>query len=339
MSDETIEVEAEEFDPSELTTDGDPKPATEEPDGEVEASGDEDGEEAEERPAPKPKAKPEPAKTYKVKASGREAEVPAEIVDAFAKAVGLAPEDLLRGSQMAKAGQERLRAAAEAEKKAKALEERLKKDPRSAIADALGGRDAFLKLAIEEVAKLAEEEELAKTNPVELERRKLAAERAAVEAEKKAAEDAKKSEEAKAFEARFAQKLDGEMKAALEAGKLPRDPYVIKRLASAMADHLDATGDDPDDLTTADLVPTVLEEIQAEHSAFLGKLSGEQIVEQFPELAEKVRKALVSRVEGRGKPPPRTASGEERAPKAKTNERPRYYSTSAALSAWASGRR
>jgi hypothetical protein len=333
---DVIETQGDEFDASELT-EGDPKP---EPDEEREEGEEGDPEDlvgvSDVMRGKKADAKPEPPKTYKAKANGREVEIPAETADALAKALGLDVQDLLRGSQMARAGQERLRAAAEVEKKARSFEERIKKDPRGAFAEALGGRDAFLRLAIEEVAKLAEEEELAKTNPVELERRKLAVEREKLDAERKASDDAKKSVEQKEYEERFAAKLDGEIKAALEAGKLPRDPYVVKRLASAMADHFDKTGEDPDDLSAADLAPLVAEEIQAEHEAFLGKLSGEEIVSRFPGLAEKVRKALVSRVEGRGKPPARQPQPTERQERNKPKER-RFASASAALASFTRG--
>jgi hypothetical protein len=272
-------------------------------------------------PVPDPAKKPEPKneeppkpKTYRVKVNGKDQDVPGEHADALAAALGVDVNDLLGGARMFKAGQEKFRLAAEEAKKAQALVERLKKDPKAALREALGGDDVVAALAIETVRGLMEAESL---TPEQRRIRELEAEQAQVKAERE--EKAKEVEQAEAqqFQSRVATKLDGELKAALQAGKLPSDPYVVKRVASLMLDHL-KNGGDADDLTVADFVPLAMDGMQKEHAAFLGKLSGEQIASMFPEVAEKVRQYHVGRVKGRRAVPAEQSAGGRRPAQAKT---------------------
>lgn len=251
---------------------------------------------AEEPAKGKEKPKEEPPKRYKAKINGREQEIDAAPVDALATALGVSPEDLLRGpASMLKAGQERLRKAAEIERESKAVLERLKKDPRAALREVLGGDEAVAKLAVEVVQGLMDAERLTPEQRRIRELEAAEAERAA-----KAKEEAEKAAqtETEAEQARYAERLNGEIKGLLEKGRLPQDPYVVKRLASLMFDHLEAGGD-AEGLAAEDFLPLLNDTLKKEHEAYLGKLTGEQIAELYPEMAAKVRKHFVAQAQKR----------------------------------------
>lgn len=256
------------------------------------------------KPAAKPGAKPEPKKdekprTYTLKANGRETAVPAEAIEAAANAMGVDPAMLLRGAQMFRAGQESKREAAELAKQAQAMQAKLKADPREALKEMLGP-DGIAKLSIEVVREMMEEEELQRTNPQEIERRRAAAEVAKLKAEAEELTKGKQSEEAKAYQARAEEALGKEIQGAIASGNLPKDPYAVKRLASLMMDAMD-NGTDADDLSVADFIPLVSDAMQAEHVALFDKLTGEDLIERFPKMAEKVRSAYVKKAKG-GRP-------------------------------------
>lgn len=266
----------------------------------------------EEKPEPKKDEKPAP-RVYKAKVRGRETDVPAEHVEALAKLFDMDPADLLRGPQVFKAGQESLRTAAEKEKQAELIKKTLTTDTRKALREAGLSDGQIAEFAIKAVTDLMETEWLQKENPSELERRKLEARLEEAEAKEKAAAEEREAKEAEAYQVKAEEKLSAEIRAVLESGKLPKDPYVVKRLASLMLDHLEKGGD-AEDLTAADFVPLVLDEMNAEHATFLGKLSGEDIIARFPETAEKVRKAYAARVVRRDPPArqPEVVEREER---------------------------
>jgi hypothetical protein len=262
---------------------------------------------------PKPVEPPKPPRTYKVKVNGKDQEIPADKVEEAAAALGVEVEALLGGTRMFRAANERFQKAAEIEKAAKALEAKLKQSPRDALREALG-EEGFAKLAIESVQEMMAAEQL---TPEQRRIKELEAAQAKVQAEKDAQAQAQKEARAKAFESEVAQKLDTEITAALSAGKLPKDPYVVKRLA-ALADSYLANGGDPEGFSLADFVPQVQEEMRREHEAFLGSLSGEDVIARFPALAEKVRKAYAERVSGRRSAPPRVEGVTRRPAEAKT---------------------
>jgi hypothetical protein len=310
---ETDDVESE-IEVGDGAGDLEPEKAEEEDEAGEEEASDEAGEDGE----PKPKAKPEPkpaARTYKAKANGKEIDVPAEHVDALAAALGVDPSDLVRGSQMLRSGQEKLRAAAEAERKAKAIEESAKRDPFAALRQA-GLSDADVqKAAVQYVARLYEEEQLKKENPVEFEKRQLQAQLDAVKAKEAETEKAREAEEEKVYAEQVSARLDTEIKGLLEKGRIPAHPYAIKRIAAHMLD-LSAKGVDPEDISADDFVPVVMEDMRKDFSSFIGTLSGEDVVRMFPELSEKVRKAHLSRVPPR-RPPVRTGPAPEPKPAAR----------------------
>lgn len=337
MSDEFNEMaQASDFDPSEMSEEVAEeahkqvsKEGRGEPLGRPEEYDDEDpGDPMDEKPEPRP-----PARTYKAKANGRDIEVPAEALDSLASAFGVAPEDLLRGPQMLKAGQQRLREAAEKEKSAqiigRAIREgatgELTKDTRRALKEAGIHDEDLHNFAIKRVNELMEIERLQRENPAELERRKTAAELEELQSRKQ-------QEEQSILQSRAEERLSREISAVLETNKLPKDPYYVRRLAAHMNEQLER-GADADDLHAADFVPLVLEEIQTEHGKFIEGLPGEELIARYPKMAEKVRKAFAAKVRRDG-PPSRQPEGSgdrevERAPKQRVRA-----STSEVLRRW-----
>jgi hypothetical protein len=288
--------------------------------------GDEGGEHREPVPDPakakaKPAEPPKPARTYKVKVNGREQEIPADDVEKAAQALGVEVDALLGGTRMFRAANEKFQSAAQIEKQAKALQEKLKTSPREALREVLG-EEGFSKLAIEAVQEMMQAETL---TPEQRRIKELEAAQAKVQAEKAEQAKAREAEQAQRYEGEVAQRLDTEITAALTSGKLPKDPYVVKRLAAMVDAHL-ARGGNPDELSFTDFVPLVQDEIKREHEAFLGKLTGEDVITRFPALAEKVRKAYAARVSGRRAVPEQATEGRPRSRETKT-----YGSISAVL--------
>lgn len=287
---------------------------------------------AEEPEKGKAKPKEETPRRYKAKINGREQEIDAAPVDALATALGVSPEDLLRGpASMLKAGQERLRKAAEIERESKAVLERLKADPRAALREVLGGDEAVARLAVEVVQGLMEQEKL---TPEQRRIRELEAAEAERQAKAKEEQEKAAKTETEAEQARYSEKLNGEIKGLLEKGRLPQDPYVVKRLASLMFDHLEAGGD-AEGLAAEDFLPLLNDTLKREHEAYLGKLTGEQIAEQFPEMAAKVRKHFVAQAQKRRGQVPVQPERRER-PDAAPKRRP--GSPNDALRAFVAGR-
>jgi hypothetical protein len=275
----------------------------------LEAGGDEGGGEHEE-PVPDPaKAKPKepkPApKSYRAKINGKDEEIPADEVERLAARFGVAPEDLLRGpASMLKAGQERLRKASEIEKRGRALEETAKKDPFAALRQAGLSEADVQKVAVQYVAKLYEEEQLRSQNPDAYEKRRLEEELARRDEAEKTRQAQEEETQVKTAQTETIKKLNDEITGILTSGKVAATPYTISRLAHHMLQHSKAmeAGETEDDLSPADFVPLVEEDLRKEHSKLYGEMSGEQFVKQFPEMAEKVRKYHVEGVR-RPRPP------------------------------------
>lgn len=329
MSDETDAGEVMEDVADETPLDEETDPAAEEA-----AGGDDEPAEEHEEPVPDPaKAKPKEqaklAKTYRAKINGREEEVPASLtLDELAQRMGVQPEELLRGpASMLKAGQERLRKAAEAEKRARALEEKLKSDPKALLREALGD-EGVLQLAIQSVQEAMEAERLAKENPAELERRKTQAELDKLKAEREALAKQQEEEQVSKEQAQVISKVDTEIKGLLEKGGIAPTTYAVSRLASHMLEHAKAmeAGDTDEDLNPADFVPLVEEDLRKEHTRLYGEMSGEQFAKAFPEMAEKVRQYHLGAVRR-----PRTPGHQPETKPRQKSEQHRYTSIAQVL--------
>lgn len=181
--------------------------------------------------AEKPVAEP---RTYKRKINGREETIPADAIDAAAKALGLDPQDLLNGSQLKKAAYERFEAA---RKEAERVE-RLKglKDPRAIAREMLGMDEAAYRKHAEEflLSELAREQQMAALTPeqqqYETQRQKFEAERAEFERQKAEAKEAQMVEQAQAAQARLEPAILG----AIDKAGLPRTPAAVRAVVAEL---------------------------------------------------------------------------------------------------------
>jgi hypothetical protein len=285
-------------------------------------------------PVPDPaKAKPKedepPPKSYRTKINGKDEEIPADEVDRLAARFGVAPEDLLRGpASMLKAGQERFRKAAEVEKRARALEEQAKKDPIAALKMAGLSDEDVQKATIAYLAKMYEEDELRKNNPTEFRARQLEAEIAKRDEAEQTRQQQADEEKVRTAQTETVTKLNDELTGILKAGKIAPTPYAVSRMAAHLLEHAKAVeaGEAEDDLTPADFVPLVEEDLRKEHSKLYGEMTGEQFVHQFPEMAEKIRKYHVDGVRR-----PRTPGNQPEARPRPSREQKTYQSVGAVL--------
>lgn len=276
----------------------------------------------------KPKDEKPPARSYRAKINGKETDVPAEHVDALASLFGVPAEDLLRGpASMLKAGQERLRKAAEVEKRAKAIAEAAKQDPVAALRMAGLTDEEIQKQSIAYVAKLYEAEQLKAQNPDAFRAKQLEEELAKRDADEKARQtEAEEAEVRKSVEAQKA-KLNDEFTSVLKSGGVPATSYAVSRMAQHLLDHAKAmeAGEEVDDLTPADVVPLVAEDLRREHAKLYGEMSGEDFAKAFPEMAEKIRKYHLGAVRRQRTP------GNQPETQARPNTQQKTYSSISAV--------
>lgn len=179
-------------------------------------------------------------------------------------------EDFMRKQvQLARMGQKRAQEKALIEKEVLQFIEDLRKNPRKALSDPAIGMDlkAFAAQIIEE------EIENSKKSPEQLEKEKLEAELRALKEER---ENEKKTAQEKEFERLKEQeyeRYDVLMSQALEKSDLPKSPAVVKKIADYMLLGLQANKD----ITPADVLPIVREEIINDYKELLNSLPDEEI--------------------------------------------------------------
>lgn len=128
-----------------------------------------------------PAAPPQP-RTYKLKVNGNEQAVPADAIDNAAKALGLKPEELLRGSQLTRAAYERMEAAAKEAQRIEALKAKAKENPWAVASELAGLKDEEIdqlaeKRLLERLQREAMSPEQRRIAELEAERQRLQAER------------------------------------------------------------------------------------------------------------------------------------------------------------------
>lgn len=192
--------------------------------------------------APKP---PEPRR-YKVKANGEDREIDAAHVDALAEALGLDPQEILKGSAMARSAYQRWQEAAKLRKEAEEFQAAQKKrygDPRIAAIKAkdpgLTDEDAWSLLRVQEMY------ERSQMNPDQRALMEERQKREALERQAKEREESTKKAQTEAETRAEAQKLDRSLTEAMQKHALPKNPA----WARAVLDHLAAAaraGEVPD---------------------------------------------------------------------------------------------
>ncbi len=196
--------------------------------------------------APVPAAAPPPPKRYKTKIDGQEREIDAAHVDALSEALGLAPDEILKGAGMSRSAFARWQEAAKLRKEAEELQAAQKKryeDPRIAEIrqqnPGISDEDAWALHRVQEMYTLE------RMNP---DQRALAEERTkreALEKQAKEREQAAKKAETEAQTKAASVRVDRELTEALTKHALPKNPA----WARAALDHMAAAiraGEEPD---------------------------------------------------------------------------------------------
>lgn len=178
---------------------------------------------------PKEEAPPAP-RFYTRKVNGKEEQIPAEAIDAAAKALGLEPTEILSASQLKRAAYQKFEEAEKARKEVESL--RGIKDPWKLAQQMAGLDDAALDKLAEErlIAKLQREAMAPEQRQLLEERERLAKERAEVEAAKKAHAEAQMTAQANAVRERMEPMIID----AIEKAGLPKTPDAVRAVVNEL---------------------------------------------------------------------------------------------------------
>ena len=204
-------------------------------------------------------------------------------------------EGLKKHLQMSKAAHEAMQSKAEAEKHKTDLESEiqeffklLKSDPKAILRDPNIGID--LKKFAEEI--MNEELEKASKDPKELE---LETAKKQLESIQKEREEEKKRLEADRFEALVKQhetKLESDIMSALQSQSLPNNPLIIHRIGHYMETALQQNID----LSVADVLPIVMNEIQNDVKEMVKVMKPEQVKALFGDVVDGLRKEDIKKI-------------------------------------------
>jgi len=229
------------------------------------------------------KSKAKRLKKLKLKVDGQELEeeLPFEIDDNPEMV-----EYLKRNLQLAKMAQKRAHSYAELEKEVVDFIQELKTNPRKALSDPNVGID------VKELAKSIIEEELEnmKKTPEQIEKERLEAELKAMKEEREKEKETLRQRELEMLEQKEFERYDALIDKALTDTKLPRTPYVVRKIADNFLVALDADID-PDPVSVANLVK---DEMLKEMRELVGSMPEEMIEEFFgKEILGRLRKRRV----------------------------------------------
>ena len=186
-------------------------------------------------PGSETKQEPKPAepRVYERKINGKAEKIPADVVDAAAKALGLEPSDLLRGTQLAKAAYEKFE---EARRIQQQMEGFKGKDPWDLVKEARGMKDEDLDALAEQrlIAKLQREAQLSQLTPEQqaYERQRVEFERQKAEfaAQQKAAQDAALTAQA----TQVRNQMEPAILSAIEQAGLPKTPEAVRAVVAQL---------------------------------------------------------------------------------------------------------
>ena len=182
---------------------------------------------------PKQETKAAEPRVYERKINGKAEKIPADVVDAAAKALGLEPAELLRGTQLAKAAYEKFE---EARRIQQQLEGFKGKDPWDLVKEARGMKDDDLDALAEQrlIAKLQREAQLSQLTPAqqEYERQRVEFERQRAEfaAQQKAAQESALTAQA----TQIRNQMEPTILAAVEQAGLPRTPEAVRAVVAQL---------------------------------------------------------------------------------------------------------
>ena len=230
------------------------------------------------------------------------------VVTVEGEEIEISEEEAIAGYQRAKTSMRRFQEAAQKEKQAQAALESILKNPVSALrglfTQALGGDRQKAEEAIFEAFKepvgnhlqmLFAPEEEKKKRTLEMEKQRLEEDIEAMNAEKASQEESTRQVE-------YAQQLDREIGSALKETSLPKEPAVIKRICDLMASYIQGGYQD---VTPLEVAQIVREERAGQFKEVFNSMSEEELLEKYPEQAERISRAVAEKIKN-GKAPTRS---------------------------------
>jgi hypothetical protein len=206
-------------------------------------------------------------RSLKLKVDGREIEeeLPFEIPD-DPEAV----EYMTRQLQMSRMGSKRAQEYAQLEKEIRQMITEGTKNPRKLLKE--------LNIDERELARQIIEQEIenSQKSPEQLERERLEMELRSLKEEREREKSDLERKEFERLQEQAYERYDNQMSVALEKSELPKEPYVIKK----MADYMLAALQEGYDVTPDDIVPLVKEELRKDLQSLVGAMPDEAL-EQF----------------------------------------------------------
>ena len=226
----------------------------------------------------------------KLKVDGKDMEVPVE--------------QLVKDYNLKQASMKRFEEAAQVRKQAEQLIEQLFTDPESFLDHPKLREKGLSKRQIaEQILKREIEREM--MSPEQLRQQEVETELEQLRREKAEREQAKKREEYERTKQAAEHKYSTKFQEALEAAKLPKTPFTVKRLAEYQRQALRAGYD----LSAAELGELVADEVRGELSEVTSHLDAETLINIFGEdIAKKIREYDLTKVETPHAPPTSTGA-------------------------------
>lgn len=193
--------------------------------------------------------------------------------------------------QMAKVGRKRMQEYSELQKEVLGFVQALKENPRKALSNPNIGVD------VKELAARIIEEEIAesKKSPAQLEKEQLQEElRTLKEAQEKEKTEREQAEYQRVLAQSYEQ-IDIQVDNALSKTDLPKEPYVVKKIAEYMLAGYSANKD----ITPDDVIPLVREEIMSDIRHLASVLPEEALAEIFGDVVKKLRKTNIAKAKAK----------------------------------------
>jgi hypothetical protein len=225
-----------------------------------------------------PAAPQKNVKKFKLKVDGQE----------YDEEIDLNDEDSLREQlQMAKVSRKRMQEFSELQKQVVGFVEALRKNPRKALSDPNIGVD------VKELAARIIEEEIAESrkSPEQIERERLQQEIQAMKEERDREKNELQAREMERLKEQEFERIDMQIDQALQKTDLPKEPYVVKKIAEYMLLGFQAGKD----VTPEDVLPIVREEILADIRHLAEVMPEDALQEIFGDVIKKVRKSNVAK--------------------------------------------
>jgi hypothetical protein len=229
--------------------------------------------------APKAPAAPQKnLKKLKLKVDGQEIEQEFDMND----------EEAIREElQMARVARKRMQEYSELQKEVVKFVEDLKKNPRKALSNPTIGVD------VKELAARIIEEEIAESrkSPEQLEREKLQEELTRMKEERDREKNEDNARQMERLREQEFERIDIQIDQALSTTDLPKEPYVVKKIAEYMLLGFQ----EGKDVSPADVLPLVRDEILSDIRHLAEVLPEDTLQEIFGDVIKKVRKANVAK--------------------------------------------